>query len=225
MMTRSRRDAHQRCGRRVLGDGADAAAELGAVDEDVGARARGRTPRPRMISVTLVTEAPKIVNCSSGATSRIGTCALTPPSSPSVSCGQHEVHELLDDERRADRGDQEDQRRGVPLAQRSIGDAFQPDRGAAGDRPCRRASRCPRYTDRQQGALVVHVPAGRESEHHQHRVLPEHAEHEDLGVREVDQPEHAVDQRVADRDERVDRAVGQSVDGQLPEQVARAPRR
>ena len=51
-----------------------------------------------MISVTLVTDAPKIVNCSSGATSRIGCCAFTPPSSPSVSCGQDVVHELLDDE-------------------------------------------------------------------------------------------------------------------------------
>ena len=33
---------------------------------------------------------------------------------------EDEVHELLDDERRADGGDQEDERRGVALAQRSV---------------------------------------------------------------------------------------------------------
>ena len=69
-------------------------------------------------------------------------------------------------------------------------------------------------------ALVVDVPAGGEAEEHQDRVLPEHAEHEDLGMGEVDQAENAVDQGVADRDQGVDRAVGQPVDGQLPEEIA-----
>ena len=53
----------------------------------------------------------------------------------------------------------------------------------------------------------------------------ERADHEDLGVREVDQAQHAVDQRVAQRDQRVDRALGQPGDRQLrevPDQIRRS---
>ncbi|OLT53243.1 hypothetical protein BJF88_12305 [Cellulosimicrobium sp. CUA-896] len=50
--------------------------------------ARARTSADRMMtSVTFVTGAPPIVNCTSGCTSRIGCSALTPPSSPPVSRG------------------------------------------------------------------------------------------------------------------------------------------
>ena len=45
----------------------------------------------------------------------------------------------------------------------------------------------------------------------------EGADHEDLGVREVDQAQHAVDQGVAERDEGVDRALVEARDGQLRE--------
>ena len=40
----------------------------------------------------------------------------------------------------------------------------------------------------------------------------EHADHEDLAVREVDHAEHAVDHGVAERDQRVDRAARDAVD-------------
>ena len=35
--------------------------------------------------------------------------------------------------------------------------------------------------------------------------------HEDLGVGEVDEPQHAVDERVAERDQGVEEAVGEAV--------------
>ena len=53
--------------------------------------------------------------------------------------------------------------------------------------------------DRQRDALVVRVAARGEAEDEvEAEVRAEHAEHEDLGVCEVDQPEHAEHQRVAD---------------------------
>jgi hypothetical protein len=58
----------------------------------------------------------------------------------------------------------------------------------------------------------------------QHEVLHEQPDQEDLGVGEVDQSEHAVDQRVPDRDQGVDRAVGQAVNGQPGEVAAQRPR-
>jgi hypothetical protein len=38
------------------------------------------------------------------------------------------------------------------------------------------------------------------------------ADHEDVAVREVDEPQHAIDERVADGDERIHRADGKAVD-------------
>jgi hypothetical protein len=63
---------------------------------------------------------------------------------------------------------------------------------------------------------MPHVPAGGKAQQHEHGVLAEHAKHEDFGVREVDQAKNAVDQGVTDGHQRVDRAVGEAVDGQLP---------
>ncbi len=47
----------------------------------------------------------------------------------------------------------------------------------------------------------------------------EGAVHEDFGVGEVDQLQDAVDHRVAEGDERVDRAVGETGDGELEEVI------
>ncbi len=129
---------------------------------------------------------------------------------------EHEVHELLDDERGADGGDEEDERGCAALAQRPVGHPLEPDRGAARDDHAADQGDA-EVEDRHRDALVVRVPARREAEQHEGPVHAEHAEHEDLGVREVDEAQHAVDERVADGDEGVDRAVGQAVDGECPE--------
>ena len=50
-------------------------------------------------------------------------------------------------------------------------------------------------------------------------VAGERAEHVHVAVREIDQPQHAVDHRVAERDERVDRAERETVDELLEERV------
>jgi hypothetical protein len=50
-------------------------------------------------------------------------------------------------------------------------------------------------------------------------VRAEGSDDEHLGVGEVDQAEHAVDQRVSDGHQCVDRTVGQAVHGVGPEQI------
>jgi len=45
------------------------------------------------------------------------------------------------------------------------------------------------------------------------------ADHEDFGVGKVDEPQHAVDEGVAERDERVDRAERKALDRQIPERL------
>ena len=46
-------------------------------------------------------------------------------------------------------------------------------------------------------------------------------DHEDVAVREVEELQDAVDERVAERDQRVDAAERQAVDGELDERVHR----
>ena len=134
--------------------------------------------------------------------------------------GQHEVHELLQHERHADRGDEEGQRPGVAPSQRPVGHRLQSDRGASGDRH-REQHGDSEVEQCEPHPAVVGVTAGGESEDDvQAEVRAEHAEHENLGVREVDQPQHTEHQGVADGDQGVDRPPGQSVDGELPEPVS-----
>ena len=59
----------------------------------------------------------------------------------------------------------------------------------------------------------------RPAEQLQHAVADERADHEDVAVREVEELQHAVDERVAERDQRVDAAERQAVDGELDELV------
>ena len=62
---------------------------------------------------------------------------------------------------------------------------------------------------------VAHVDA--EPVHREER--GEDPDHEDLGVREVDEPQHAVDERVAQGDQCVDRPKREAVHGLAPEGV------
>src|SRR5258708_5691543 len=48
-------------------------------------------------------------------------------------------------------------------------------------------------------------------------VADEGADHEDVGVREIDEAQHAIDHRVAKRDERIDGPEGQAVKELLKE--------
>ena len=48
-------------------------------------------------------------------------------------------------------------------------------------------------------------------------IAGERAEHEDVAVREIDEPQHAIHHRVAERDQRVDRAQRKAVDDLLAE--------
>ena len=52
-----------------------------------------------------------------------------------------------------------------------------------------------------------------------HRQRDQRADHHDFAVREVDEPEDAVDHGVAQRDQRVDAAQHQAVDDLLQENV------
>ena len=135
---------------------------------------------------------------------------------------QHEVHELLQHEGHADRGDQERQRAGIAFSQRPVGDELQPDRRRTGHQ--HREKHCDAEVQhRQRDALVVGVTArGEAQDDVEAEVGAEHAEHEDLGMREVDQPQHTEHQRVADRHQCVDRAPRETVDRQLPEAVSQA---
>src|SRR5690606_7401733 len=91
------------------------------------------------------------------------------------------------------------------LAERPIGEAFDdhPDAGADGHR---------KREDDDEARL-----ARKGWEPARQVVAGEGPQHEDLGVREVDELQHAVDHRVAQRDEGVDRTQGKTVDEVLEE--------
>ena len=109
--------------------------------------------------------------------------------------------DVLQDEREPDRRDQ--RRELGRVAQRPVGDPLdehvqraghghgeqQRDEQAAGEAERRRGQAEPERAPQADGG--------------------EGADHEDVAVREVDQLDDAVDERVADRDQRPDRAVGQ----------------
>ncbi len=112
--------------------------------------------------------------------------------------------DVLEDEREADRGDQRRQLRRV--AQRPVAGALdhhvEAAAGDAGD------------DQRQQQAADQHRRRGRdpEPERGPERERDQRADHEHLAVGEVDQLDDPVDHRVAERDQRPDRAVGDPVD-------------
>ena len=71
--------------------------------------------------------------------------------------------------------------------------------------------------DSAPGETPADIPNSRRDEH---RGGDHPAEHEDVAVREVDQLEDAVDERVAERDERVERALGEPDEGDGGEVVS-----
>ena len=127
------------------------------------------------------------------------------------------MDELLQRERHSDRGDQERQRSRVAPPERAVGHRLQSDCSQTGYGH-REQHGDTEIEHRQTDAPVVGVSAGCEAQDHvETEIRTEHAEHEDLGVGEVDQPQHTEHQGVADRYQCVNRAPGEPVDGQLPE--------
>ena len=68
-------------------------------------------------------------------------------------------------------------------------------------------------------AQIGTIGFDRAAEQLQRAEADERADHEDVAVREVQQLQDAVDERVAERDQRVDAAERQRVDGELDEGV------
>ena len=66
---------------------------------------------------------------------------------------------------------------------------------------------------------IGHVRVLGPAERMQHAEADERADHEHVAVREVQELEDAVDERVAERDQRVDAAERERVDGELDEGV------
>ena len=127
---------------------------------------------------------------------------------PVATARDHEG-DVLEDERHADRGDQGGQPRCVP--ERSIDDPFDEDVEEPDDR--HREHEGTDQEEREEGQVVdrpalAHDPA---EEDHGH----ERADHEDVAMGEVDELDDPVDHRVAERDQRVDRADREGVDGLL----------
>ena len=137
-------DAHQHGGLRVLGGGPDAAADPGAA-RPAGPAAPSRSPRrSSTITWSVRTSALPMVNSTSRSTMR-GT-ARVDAAGPAEHPRDHEQREqLLQEQRRADRGDQRGQPGRAAPAQRPVGDDLQQHRRAAGDRrrpPASAATAC-----------------------------------------------------------------------------------
>ena len=119
-----------------------------------------------------------------------------------------------DDERGADGRDEEGQP-GALRPQRPVGDPLEEHRGAAASSHGERPGSTSEDADEHEPGLRDPARLDPQPLHGEERA--EGADHEDLGVGEVDQAQHAVDEGVAERDQRVDRARGQPVDGEAPE--------
>ena len=92
-----------------------------------------------------------------------------------------------------------------PLAQRPVGEPLDEDADDRADdhRDEQHARRAPATTASPRNAAAIfgaEIKAG------------ERAEHEDIAVREIDEAQHAINHRVAQRDQRVDRAEREAVD-------------
>ena len=192
-------DAHQPGGVGVLGDRLHAAAEPGAVDEvpeeggadDQGADGEDRGP---------------LDGQPADLQRRAGDDLDGRERQLALGARVEQPDRLLEEDRDADGGDERCQPWRVP--QRAVGEPLHDHRD--GDRGDDRAEHHDRQHPEGQGALEERAPGGEG---------PEGADHEDLAVGEVDQLDDAVDHRVADRDQRVQRPEGQPVDQLLEELV------
>ena len=124
--------------------------------------------------------------------------------------GAHDaLHGVLQEEGRADGGDEQHESRGV--AQRPVGDAldeYRDDEGhQGGDR-----HHDDDGDDRGGRARVEEADVAQEDGR---VVAGEGADHEDVAVGEVDHAQDAVDHRVAQRDERIDATQGGAVDEEV----------
>ena len=115
-----------------------------------------------------------------------------------------------DDERHADRGDQRRQPR--RMAQRPVGDAL--DRRV--DDGEERDGDGERDDDPADDDEVARIP-GQLEHREEHRARDQAGEREHVAVREVDQLENPVDERVAEGDDAVDRAAREAVEGDVDE--------
>src|ERR1019366_5076204 len=108
---------------------------------------------------------------------------------------------VFDEQRNADGGD-EDGELG-PAAQRTIGEIFDDDAQQRADG--HRQNKDERATDiRLRGQKFIH--------HRRQIISRERAEHENIAVREVDEAQDAINHRVAERDERINRAQRKTID-------------
>ena len=112
-----------------------------------------------------------------------------------------DLHVILQEDRHADRRDQ--RRQAERPAQRPIGDPL--------DRPAVKRGEQHRDDQHDQQRQRHEAQAG-EAEHQKRRHRDKGADHVDLAMREIDHADDAVDHRVADRDQPVDRPQRQAVD-------------
>ncbi len=121
-----------------------------------------------------------------------------------------DLDHVLQDERDADRRDQGSQPRSV--TQRPVRESLDHDSHHA------HHDHADREGEEQDAGELERVADGPvEAQRHQEPERHERADHEDVAVREIDQLDDAVDHRVAQRDEGIDRADGQRVHQLLDE--------
>ena len=123
---------------------------------------------------------------------------------------EQQQRRVLQEERDADRGDQRrDPRR---VTQRPVGEALDRDAEPAAPSPAASTN----MITSSSGTGIV--SADRPAEPLDHEVADVRPDHVQVAVREVEQLQHAVDHRVAQRDQRVERAGGDAVDQLLEEE-------
>ena len=134
---------------------------------------------------------------------------------PAVADGE----QLLEEQGHADGRDQRGQAGRVAAAEGTVRHPFHGHRGEPG-----RGHGRDRHQDEgdDQGQAHLRRVAGGDAEAVHGEQGGEHPDHEHLGVGEVDEPQDAVDQRVAQGDQRVDGAEGQAVERLRPELVDEA---
>ena len=122
---------------------------------------------------------------------------------------EQQQRRVLEEERDAERGDQ----RGDPrrVAQRPVGEAL--DREAEQPRAEHRDDEHAGHQQRDRDRRVQ-----RAAQERQHAEADEGADHVDVAVGEVQELQDPVDHRVAQRDQRVEAAEDDPVDGQLEEE-------
>ena len=117
---------------------------------------------------------------------------------------EDELAGVFEEERNADGGDEHGELRTV--AQRPVAELFDDDADERADAAWRASSTAVAPAQRGPAAEQLRAVFGADIKSR------ERAEHEDVAVREIDEAQDAIDHRVAQRDERVDRALRQPVD-------------